>query len=61
VWLLTFLWLLHAVPVSALVAGQDWGAGLQGYSTVVALVAGKELVREIRDNVRARSLPRSRR
>jgi hypothetical protein len=46
--------------VSALAAGQDWGAGLQGYSTVVTLVAGVELVRELRSNVRARSLSRSR-
>lgn len=45
--LLAFVLAVHLVPLAALAAGQPWGAGTVGYATAVALVSGRELVREL--------------
>lgn len=51
--LLLFLFATHAMPVIALAMGRSWGVGVEGYGTVVALVTGRELVREVWTNLRA--------
>jgi hypothetical protein len=51
--LLAFLLAVHAMPLVALAAGRSWGAVAEGCATVVVLVAGAELVRELRDHLRA--------
>jgi hypothetical protein len=45
--LVVFLFALHLVPVLGALAGRPWGAGIVGYATAVALVAGREIASEL--------------
>lgn len=51
--LLAFVLAVHLVPLAALAAGRPWGAGTVGYATAVALISGREVVRELAARSRA--------
>ncbi len=46
--LLGFLFVLALVPIVGQLARGDWGQGIVGFATAIALLSGRELVLELR-------------